>query len=105
MGRKIDAEYIIKEVEKHFNLKNEIIFVFDDVSFSYSVIINETVPEYIKSISTEIIDINNCTYYIVDMPDLGVVQIYFDYNNDMYFLSYTNKQDLIKLIENLKESK
>ena len=39
------------------------------------------------------------------MPDLGLVQVYFEYNDDLYKATYNNKEDLIFVIKNLKESK
>ena len=85
------------------NSKDRLVLSFDNTNFIYTILFDETVSEDIKNISTEIITINNLEYYIIDMPDLGLVQVYFTYNNNLYTLSYNNKQELIETIENLKE--
>ena len=83
--------------------KDKIVFVFDDANFTYTILFDETVSEDKKTVSTETIKINNINCYIFDMPDLGQIQVYFTYNNDLYMLSCNNKQELIETIENLKE--
>ena len=85
------------------NSKDRLVLSFDNTNFIYTILFDETVSEDIKNISTEIITINNLEYYIIDMPDLGLVQVYFTYNNNLYTLSYNNKQELIETIGNLKE--
>ena len=86
------------------NQSDKIMFVFNDEKFVYSVVLNEEFPEYVYSDATEIILINNLKCYLIEMSDLGVVQIYFKYSNNLYMLSYTDKQELIEIINNLKES-
>lgn len=85
------------------NFKDKVIFVFDNSNFAYSVILNETISDKVILNADEIIKINNFECYVFDMMDIGITQIYFEYNNALYCLSYNNKQDLIKVIENLKE--
>ncbi len=85
------------------NQQNEITFVFDDKNLLYSVTLNEKLSDDIKSIANEVLTINKLDCYLVEMNDIDVVQMHFEYNNALYLLSYNNKQDLINVIENLKE--
>lgn len=90
-------------VVQQVDLKEEIVFVFDDINFSYSVTFNKCVSDDIKNTSTEILQKDGRIYYITDMEDIAMTQICFDHNGDFYCLSYNNKQVLIETIENLKE--
>lgn len=83
--------------------KDKVMFVFDDVDFTYYVTYNRKISDDIKSVSTDILKHNGIDFYINDMSDVGIIQIYFECNGDLYYLSYNNKQDLINVIENLKE--
>jgi len=47
--------------------------------------------------------IENLDCYIIDMNDVNVVQMFFEYKDNLYEINYTNKQELIEIIENLKE--
>ena len=85
------------------NSKDRLLLSFDNTNFTYTILFDETLSEDIKNVSTEIVTISNIDCYIIDMPDLGQVQIHFTHNNNLYSLSYNNKQELIEIIENLKE--
>ena len=85
--------------------KEKIIFVFNNSDFTYTIVLGEVVSDDIKNVSTEVQELNGIKCYIIDKSDVGIIQICFDYNNDLYLLNYNNKQDLIKVIENLKELK
>ncbi|MBR2876514.1 MAG: hypothetical protein IKC01_05190 [Clostridia bacterium] len=82
--------------------KENIDFVYSDSSFTYSVILNKKITDEIKSVATEILKINDIECYVIEMSDIGVVQIHFEYNKSLYEISYNNKQDLIDVIENLR---
>ena len=43
--------------------------------------------------------------YLFEMNDICVIQIQFEFNGNLYMMSYNNKQDLVEVIENLKELK
>lgn len=90
-------------VFQQVDLNKEVVFGYDNVNFIFSVTFDKTISNSIIEISTDVIEINNNQCYIVDMSDVGVVQIYFEYNGDLYFFSFNNKQELIEVIENLKE--
>lgn len=85
--------------------KDKVIFVFDTIDFTYSVTFDCMVSEDIKNGASEEIEINNIKCYITEISELDVVQICFMFNDDLYKLVYNDKQDLIEVIENLKELK
>jgi hypothetical protein len=85
------------------NNKEKIIFLFENNDFTYSVTYCQNIPDDVKIVSTDILILNDKECYVNDMADIGVVQVYFEFDDDLYFLSYKNKQDLIDIIENLKE--
>ena len=84
--------------------EDRITFTFNDIELVFFVIFDKKITEDIKSISTEILKINDFECYITDMTDIDVTQIYFECNGDLYYLSFNDKQELIEIIDNLKES-
>ena len=85
------------------NFKDKVIFVFDNVDFTYSVTFSAKVSDDVKNGVSEVIEINNIKCYFTEISDLNIVQVCFAYNDNLYKLVYNNKQDLIYVIENLKE--
>ena len=83
--------------------KGKITFTFDNENLIYSVTLNESISNDIKSVSNEVIKINDYNCYITEKKDVNVVQIYFEYNGNVYETSYTDRQELIEIISNLKE--
>lgn len=86
--------------------KDKISFTFNDSAVTYTVVINDNIPQKIlndNNIEKKII--NDIVCFINDMTDINWVQIHFEYNGNLYVLSYDNKQDLIEVIKNLKELK
>ena len=83
--------------------QEKISFIFNDTDFTFSVVYNEILPQEVLLNDVEITEINNIQCYIIDMPDIGTTQIYFEHSGNLYKLRYNNKQDLISVIENLKE--
>ncbi len=77
--------------------------IYNDSNFIYSVTINKKLSDEIKSVATEIIKIDNLECFFIVMDDIGETQVYFEYDNNLYYMKYNNKQDLIEVIENLKE--
>ncbi len=86
------------------NEKEKVSFAFSDEKLIYSITINEKIPSFVFSSYTEIKNINSFKCYFVEMNDLDLVQIYFENNNNLYMLKYSDKQELIEIINNLKES-
>ncbi len=87
------------------NQQEKINFVFDDEELLYSVTLNETLSDDIKNIASENLKISGYDCYLIEMNDIGSIQIYFDYNGNSYKVTYNNKQDLLEIIENLKVSR
>jgi len=83
--------------------KKEVILGFNSDNLSYSITFNQLIPEQILSGATGTIEINGLNCYVIDKKDISIYQIYFVYNQNLYMVSYNNKQDLIKIIENLME--
>ena len=77
--------------------------IFENKEFTFTITFDENISEDIRNTATEMNTINGYGCYIFDIPDLHQVQIYFAYNNNLYKLTYNNKQGLIETIENLKE--
>ncbi len=102
---KLPSNIILNQIVLFEKISNEkIVFLFNDESFTYTILFNDSLPEEVLFDSNvEVLNLNGINCYIIDMPDLGHTQVYFTYNNDLYLLNYNNKQDLIKVIENLKE--
>ena len=82
-----------------------VMFIFNDINFAFCATYNSAVSDQIINGSTEIIKLNDKICYITDMADINTVQIHFEYNGNLYKLTYNNKQDLINVIKNLKELK
>lgn len=79
--------------------------IYNDTQFIYSVTIDKKLSNEIKSVATEIVEVNNLKCFFIDMIDVGEIQVYFEYDKNLYYIKYNNKQDLIEVIENLKELK
>lgn len=86
------------------NKKEIISFTFNDKNLIYSVTLNQSLSNDIKSVANEVLNINKIECYIIDMPDINSIQIHFEYNKGVYKIIYTDKQELIEIINNLKES-
>lgn len=86
------------------NQNNKIALIFNNENLSYFVTLNQSLSDIQKSAANEMLTVNTIDCYIVEMDDLGMIQINFDYKGNSYSISYNNKQDLINIVENLKES-
>lgn len=94
----------LKQVSFHNdNMKNKVVLTFNNADFTYYSVFNEKLSQDVLLNAIEILKINNLECYIFEMSDIGITQIYFEFNGNLYKLSYNNKQDLINVIENLKE--
>jgi hypothetical protein len=83
--------------------KDKITFGFSEKKLLYSVTLNTKLSDEIKGKADEVLEINNSNFYLLDMKDISVVQMHFEYMGNTYKISYTEKQGLIDIIENLKE--
>ena len=103
---KLPDDVVLKKITFHtFDSKEKLVFSFDNIDFTYTILFKDVIPKEVLSDDTEKIEINDITYYIIDMSDLSLFQIYFEYDDNLYKATYNNKEDLIFVIKNLKESK
>lgn len=102
---KLPDDVELKEIvlSKHGD-KDKIVLTFDNKDFTYTVLFNETISETALYSYTEKVKINDIDCYLFNKTDMNIIQVYFEYNNALYLLNYNDKQGLIEVIENLKES-
>lgn len=86
------------------NEQEKVSFAFSDEELQYTIILNQSLSDDIKSVANEVERINSINCYIITKPDIGITQIHFEYNGNVYETSYTDRQELIEIIKNLKES-
>lgn len=85
--------------------KDKVTFVFNDEKLLFSVTFDEVVSDDIKDGADEVLVINDYRIYLKSKPSFDMCQIHFEYKNNIYKISYTDKQGLIDIVGNLKESK
>lgn len=69
---------------------------------SYTIYKDSKIPEPYRNGATQTLTINEKTVYVIYIADAGRYQMYFEYNGDYYVMSSNDKQELIKIIENMK---
>lgn len=83
---------------------NETFVSFNDESLSCSIKHNTNIPVEVFNNCDEVIETNELKCYIIDKTDVGLLQIYFNHNNNAYRYTYNDKQVLLDIIENLEET-
>lgn len=78
-------------------------FNFSNFDINLTVFYNRELSTEAKTNSTKTQEINSILCYICEMPDVSLYQIEFEYKGNLYSFNHTNKEELIKIIENLKE--
>ena len=63
----------------------------------------EKIPDDIMAFIMYTETINNLECHFVEMDDINMVQAYIMHNGIVYNITYNNKEELVKIIENLKE--
>ena len=76
---------------------------YNPAVLSYTIYLDSKIPQPIAENCEEVITVKKQTVYVTELPDIGTYQMYFEYNGDYYELCFTNKQELLKVIENLEE--
>lgn len=84
--------------------QDKITFVFNESNLLYSVFLDSSLSQELKDKANEVLVINDVNFYLYEMDDVGISQIHFEYESNAYEVSYMNKQGLIDIIGNLKES-
>lgn len=85
------------------NSFEEVNIVFNNSDLYFFVKMNSDISIEVIDDADETKIINDKQCYIKNLSDIGVCQVYFQHNHNVYKLEYTNMEELIKLIENLKE--
>jgi len=94
---------IIEEIVLYsFAGKEKISFVTNDNSLIFDVVFDQTISKEIKDVY-DVLIIENLICYVCDMADLNCTQLYFEYDGNTYFISFVDKQELIRVVKNLKE--
>ncbi len=71
-------------------------------TLSYEMYPDTKIPQVIIDNAPETTVINGKTVYIVTIPDVTQYQMYFEHNSDYYELVFTDKEELIKIIESME---
>lgn len=82
---------------------NKLSFVFNEENLMTEIILDNDKSFLIDENAVEIEKISDLNCYVCEKPMENCVQYYFEYNDNWYMINYNNKQDVIKIIENLKE--
>ncbi len=69
---------------------------------SYTIYTDSKIPVSYREGATEALTINGKTVYVIHIADAGKYQMYFEYSGDYYVMGFKDKQELIKIIENMK---
>ena len=85
------------------NQKIKLDYIFNELDFIYSITFDQGLSDELKLIANDVLVINDLKCFVLEMPDVETLQVYFEYKNNLYYISFNNKQDLIEIIENLKE--
>lgn len=75
---------------------------FEDAKISFDLKTDSVVTDDIKSYTYKEI-INDFECYFVEMDDVGLVMVNFEHDGNLYSISYTSKDEIVKMIENLKK--
>lgn len=84
--------------------QDKVTFAFTDSDLLYSVNLDSFLSQTIKDKANNVLIINNIECYLFEMNDIGIIQLNFEYEGNLYLISHTDKQGLIDIIGNLKES-
>lgn len=82
---------------------SEIIINCNTPDFGFIIYSNSKTPHNVIDNCNEVITTNGLKLYINSLPDIGTHQIHFEHKDNYYILSFTDKQELLKVIENLEE--
>lgn len=93
------TELIVADIGDGYQLS----VICSNPTMSYKIYLERKIPQTTLVCCTETITVNNKEIHIISLTDIGTYQMYFEYNGDYYDLSFTDKQELLKVIENLEE--
>ncbi len=87
------------------NNKKSVYAVFESVVTGYEIQLQAEIPQIIKDNTECFTTKNKLLCYIEDMPEVGSVQIHFEYKGNYYIICGTSRQILLNIIEKLEEYK
>ena len=67
-----------------------------------SITVDSQISKETFAVCNDKITLNNIDYYLCIMEDVNQAQAYFVYDNNMYVISHTNKNELIDLLNNME---
>ena len=85
------------------SIYDKISYTFVDKSLIFEITLDNEIDDNIKSVSNEILEINDIKCFVCEMADINIYQIEFEYKGNTYYLSHADKDLLVKIIENLEE--
>ncbi len=112
MNKKIDLLY-----PKNINEKIELISVgkikkketihisYFDSNLFVTIELDSEIPQRTIDFCNSKITLNEIDYYICIMEDVNEIQAYYIYNNNMYRITHTDKEELMKLLKNMEAIK
>ena len=68
-----------------------------------TITLNSDIPKEIIDVCNDRVTLNENEYYLCIMEDVNEVQAYFIYNNNMYRIINTNKNELMEILNNMEE--
>ena len=83
--------------------KKTIDMTFDKSELSVTITLNSDIPQETIDFCNDKIILNDTEYHICTMEDINQVQAYFVHKNNFYIVAHTDKDELIKILENMKE--
>ncbi|MBO5857915.1 MAG: hypothetical protein J6Q87_06665, partial [Clostridia bacterium] len=82
---------------------NKLSIITTKDTLTIEVVFDSNMPKEIYDTTVFSEKINSLECYIIDMPDIKYTQIYFECKDKWYVFSGDKKQELVEIIENLKE--
>lgn len=78
-------------------------FYFENETLSYIIYMEDNLKTELNNVPNSQTTINGRDCYIVDLSDVGLYQVYFNYNGHTYCINHSDLDVIIDLIENMEE--
>ena len=78
-------------------------FYFENENLSYIIYMEDNLKTELNNVPNSQTTINGRDCYIVDLSDVGLYQVYFNYNGHTYCINHSDLDVIIELIENMEE--
>ncbi len=97
-GTRLASLYVSDEGENKYS----ILVASNIPTLSYSISPDTEIPQIIIDSAPEATTINDKTVYIVPIQEINQYQMYFEHDGDFYELVFTDKEELLKIIESME---